>query len=159
MGFTCKKEITKDDRSEIIQICLTKSVSERTLPKYFLFSDSVNYLISSENIENDTLLPILDFTFQKIAPDKLQARADSIGDFSYLTIFSNYPCFIEDSKSDDDTIRVTVTHRRVFTENRKDYGAYYGWYCIGCVSYNVYYKNNKWNAEIGSVIVSRYGYM
>lgn len=84
--------LTSSDRQEIVRKTLELALISQEIPDYELLTASGNEIVlSTEHIESVDIREIEGYRFILLSPEQVQAKANSAGDFLYLSFNSIEP--------------------------------------------------------------------
>ena len=77
--------LTELDKLEIIKPTLERALFNKQIPDYGLLKDKANVVLSTKNISPNLVPKLTGVNLILLSPDKIQEKADSEGDFTYLS--------------------------------------------------------------------------
>ena len=139
LGFQNSLHLSRIDRADILRECLTLALTEKQLPDYHFF-DKVEFIpISSNNITGDSLPNVPGFKFMLLDSTQLWARADSLGNFSFIE-------FHKIVQMPDNSVDITLDHS--WALNRKTRKQHVIITSGGFIDIHCYKSLGTWTGEV-----------
>jgi hypothetical protein len=76
--------LIEKDSIELVRLTLQYALSERHIPDYNLIKDTINFILSPNNIQPSWIPQLLGHKIILMSTDSIQAKADRGGDFLFL---------------------------------------------------------------------------
>lgn len=89
-GTQAAAELTREDRAALVRLALERALVDREIPEFNVMSKYDSFLLSTENIDAESVPSFEGVTLRVLEPEKIKEIAEARGRYVYYLLFRKF---------------------------------------------------------------------